>query len=75
MHDRGYKTYLDQQPPATLACHAWILVSSAPGSLGIPGAERRSVPFLPKQLGKNTYVPCEPKKIEKNRETRTRPLS
>ena len=32
MHNRGWKTYLNPQPPATLACRGWTLVSSAPGN-------------------------------------------
>ena len=44
---RGKKTYLNLQPPAALAHRGWVLVSAAPGNLGLPRLERRLVIFLP----------------------------
>ena len=68
------KTYLNLQPPATLTCRGWISVSSALGKLGLPGPGCWLVLFLPLGLAETYHVPCVPKRKDRNKMTRTRPL-
>ena len=74
MHNRGGNTYLNLQPPATLACCGWILVSSAPGSLGLPGPERRSILFLPSGSAEVSTCLRTKEKTRKDGKTHIRPL-